>query len=426
MTSVAEWELAGDCLAKPEMIDYALTLPGEAFSDTSIGLIWDAMRGLRDASVPPSIATVRHWLRESGLGNDDVARQVPTLLDHAVAPNPDGVQVLANAVAQRHRARTLSTRLEDVARRIKADPHQDLNPLLEEVEESAGLTIQGGRRTIDTIDALSHEAARHLLGHAEYPSIKTGIASYDRIMGPMRVGGLYTVGGRTSNGKSSFCFNVARAICSAGGRVIIFSMEMGREEVADVLIKIESGIPKRTAPRDGEEEEVKQAAGRMETWKLAIDDKSQPSLSYVARIIERWRRVWGGVDLVVIDYVQLMGRTHSSDEQRHVTLGNITANLKAMARDKETTVMQAAQVNRQSLQRKDSRPTLADLRESGSIEQDSTAVVFTHNLHKIDPMLERDVQGHDSVELIVAKNRHGPTGIASMRLHGATQRFLEI
>ncbi len=268
--------------------------------------------------------------------------------------------------------------------------------------------------------------------------IPTNYIDLDRLLGGLQRSDLIILAARPSIGKSSLALNMAyNASKKSGAHVGIFSLEMGKEQLVDRLIssisRIESTRLRQFRQGDhpeADETALHQAIGELAELPIWIDDT--PLLTVVEmRSKARRLHMEAGLDFLIVDYLQLMQGepTQSFSTNRTQELSVITRSLKGLARDLDVPVLALSQLRRAVEQRPGQRPTLFDLRESGSIEQDSDVVMFIHREDKIIAEEEWDKLHPDMpypkgiAELIVEKHRHGPTGKVQLFFDEKTTTF---
>lgn len=252
--------------------------------------------------------------------------------------------------------------------------------------------------------------------------VRTGFADLDRLLGGLHPSDLCVVAGRPGMGKTSWLLSVAHHVAMKdGGTVALFSLEMSGEQLVQRLIASETGIASHKL-RVGEisydeTELVMRAIGRLTPMPLYIDDT--PGITPF-ELRNKVRRLAGerGVSLVIVDYLQLMHGGRSS-ENRVQEISLISRSLKGLAREVRVPVIAASQLSRAVESRADRRPQLSDLRESGSIEQDSDMVLFLYR----DVVYHADSEKKNLAEVNVAKHRHGPTGTVELLFVPHETRF---
>jgi replicative DNA helicase len=241
--------------------------------------------------------------------------------------------------------------------------------------------------------------------------IMSGLASIDSIVGGFHPGQLAIVGGRPSMGKSLLCFDIARNAVKQGKRVLFISLEMSKKELAQRAAAAEFSIPLDTIiNRELSETQWQQVASQLgkvlETSKnLIIAYPNAQDVSHISALVRSLARS-GTLDMVVVDYLQLMLPSTKS-ESRQQEVAKLSIFLKRVARSNNLVVLAASQLNRQSENRAGGRPQLSDLRDSGSLEQDGDVVMLVNRPGGSDETVDPG-----EAEILVAKNRNGRTGVA--------------
>jgi replicative DNA helicase len=288
--------------------------------------------------------------------------------------------------------------------------------------------------------------------------ISTGFRDLDRRMGGLQPSDLLIVAGRPGMGKSSLATNIAFNIAHAyepaqqadgsfraanGGVVGIFSLEMSSEQLATRIISEQTEIPSSKIRRgeitEADFEKLVACAQTMQRLPLYIDQTGGISIAQLAARARRLKRQ-RGLDVIVIDYIQLMtGSSKRSSDNRVLEITEITTGLKALAKELNVPIIALSQLSRQVESRDDKRPQLSDLRESGSIEQDADVVLFIYReeyyLKNKEPkpgtpeyvQWENDMnEARGKAEVIIAKQRHGPTGMVPVGFQGEFTRFFDL
>lgn len=251
--------------------------------------------------------------------------------------------------------------------------------------------------------------------------LSTGFRQLDQMTGGLEPGQLVIVAARPSVGKTVAGCNIAAHAAGGGVPVLFFTMEMSRREIAQRILAARSSVTVQ-AMRSGTSDrrdwdQMTEMVAASAGWPLFIDDTPAVTVAYVrakARRIQRAR----GLGLVVVDYLGLMRGTGDNRAQE---VGSISRGLKALAKELKVPVFALAQLNRASEGRLDRRPTLADLRDSGEIEQDADIVGMLHreSMHREAPEWEGLAQ------LLIRKNRNGPTGECLLALDGPRMLFTD-
>jgi replicative DNA helicase len=286
----------------------------------------------------------------------------------------------------------------------------------------------------------------------------TGLTDLDRLMGGLQKSDLIILAARPAMGKSSLATNIAFHVARSwkgeitpdghrktvdGGQVALFSLEMSAEQLATRILAEQSGIPSSDIRRGNIHESqfarLVDTSQMMSQMPLYIDDTGGLSVSQLAARARRLKRQ-KGLDLLIIDYVQLLsGSSRKASENRVQELTEITTTLKALAKELEIPIIALSQLSRQVENREDKHPQLADLRESGSIEQDADVVLFIYReeyyLKNKEPKEgtpehlawqgEMD-KVHGRAEVIIGKQRHGPTGTVQLAFEASLTRFSDL
>ena len=245
--------------------------------------------------------------------------------------------------------------------------------------------------------------------------VPTGYHDLDELLLGLQPSTLSIVAARPGQGKTSFALGAALH-CALDARkpVLFFSMEMGHLELTKRLLAAEAQIDARklSTGRLSEHEwpKLNQAVGRLAEAPFFIDDNPHCTVMEMRAKARRTKAQYGDLGLVVVDYLQLMTSPGRRSESRQVEVSELSRGLKILARELECPVMTLSQLNRQLEYRQDKRPMLADLRESGSIEQDADIVIFIYRDEYYNPESEQ----RGMAEIIVAKHRNGPTGASRL------------
>ena len=302
------------------------------------------------------------------------------------------------------------------------------------------------------IDMAAHAYQRD----GKLSGLATGLDDLDRMMGGLQQSDLIILAGRPGMGKSALAtniaYNVARAwrgevrpdghtVTANGGIVGFFSLEMSAEQLATRVIAEQTGISSSQIRRGGiseaDFETIKDHSIELQSLPFYVDETGGLSVAQLAARARRLKRQ-RGLDLVVIDYLQLLsGSTRRSAENRVQEITEITTKLKALAKELNVPVLALSQLSRQVESRDDKKPQLSDLRESGSIEQDADVVLFVfreeyyhqmrkpleNNREKFAEWMAEGDKVHGKAEVIIGKQRHGPTGTVELQFDAAVTRF---
>jgi replicative DNA helicase len=424
----AEEAVVGAVLINPEVYyDLAQFLQPDDFYIHRHRWIWEAFNRLHEQRVPIDLLTVTEALdRANQLGEiggpaylTALLNQVPTSL-HAEAYGR-----MVEAAAIRRRMLTAANQIATLA----YDEHDTVENVMEEAEKSIfNVSERRLRHDVRPIAQVLSEYYDRIDELAKRPEdifgVPTGFIDLDHMLTGMQASDLLIIAGRPGQGKSGFLLSVARnAALLHKKKVAIFSLEMSNEQVVQRLLAQETGIDSQKL-RNGKIDDDQwplftQAVEVMSNTHIFLDDT--PAITPLAlRTKCRRLHMEYGLDLVILDYIQLMGGD-TRTENRVQEVSYISRNLKVLARELGVPVLAAAQLSRAVEQRTDKRPVLSDLRESGSIEQDADVVMFIYR----PDQYEKDTVKQNVAEIIVAKHRNGPTGNVELVFLNHLAKFVD-
>jgi replicative DNA helicase len=298
-----------------------------------------------------------------------------------------------------------------------------LNAAERRILEIAELGITGHTKTLYEAlkEAYDRLDARKKRGHQEYSGLPTGYVDLDGLTAGLQNSELIIVAARPSVGKTSFALNIVRHIIVDDGKPVLFvSLEQSRVELAERLLccqaKVDSHKLRKGSLSAEDMEKLLAAGDTLHQSKLYIDDTPGQNMLRIAANARRLK-LRHDIRLVVIDYLQLIDPDNRRDS-RQEQVAAISRRLKFLARELDIPVIALAQVNRSSEDRQDHRPRLSDLRESGAIEQDADTVMLLHR-----PEIHEPGQHEGVVEVIVGKQRNGPTGEVNLTYIKQYMRF---
>jgi replicative DNA helicase len=266
-------------------------------------------------------------------------------------------------------------------------------------------------------DRFNHQGESQLIG------VPTGFRDLDDLTLGMQGGQLIIVGARPGMGKSAFALNVAENAARATGRMaLFFSMEMGIRQLTFRTLAGAAGVNVQRLYtgriREPEWPRISDAVGVLQDMPIAFCERADVRMADIRSLARRAKREFGGISVIVVDYLQLMLGA-DSEANRSAQLSEITRGLKVMAKELDVPVMALSQLNRELEKRGNKRPITADLRDSGAIEQDADNIFFIYRDEAYNP----NSPDKGIAEIIVAKQRDGPTGTIRLSFRADHTRF---
>ena len=319
-----------------------------------------------------------------------------------------------------------------------ADQSEDAIGVLDMTEsqllEVSEKGLAGGLEGIDKIVANSFGSIDNLYKQSrEVTGLATDFTELDRLTGGLQKGELIIIAARPSMGKTALAINIAQnAAINHNSIVAVFSLEMSKESLLRRMLASQAWVDQQLLQKGflGQEEhgKLQKALGELVEAHIFIDDSAGISLAEMRAKARRLKQNAGGLDLVVVDYLQLMSATLAGGkkgyENRTQEVSAISRGLKALAKELQVPVMALSQLSRASERRgEDKRPLLSDLRESGSIEQDADVVAFIHRESYYNRTEELTDAEKAKAEIIIAKQRNGPTDTVYLNWLGKFTRF---
>ena len=393
----------------------------EDFGHIKHATIWRGMCALADDNRAIDIVTLPEYLKTAqeldGIGG------VTFLLDILeAAPSAANYREYIRLTLEHSRRRAVNSTAEQVLQELKSD---DKVEALGRIEDIVKGYDQIGRPTYWTlkesiIEAL--EKVHKLNAHdGELTGLPSGLTDLDHLTCGFQDSELIVIAARPGLGKTSLALQIAiRTAQRTGKRVAFFSLEMARVAITQRILctdaRIDSNVLRAGRMNIEEEQRMAQSAERNTPLPIIIEDRSDLTLDNIrsmARSLMREKEV----SLIIIDYLQLMKGQRRDGRQQEIA--EISRGLKGLAKELDIPIVALAQLNRQSELRTDKRPLLADLRESGQIEQDADLVIFLYR----DELVNPDSMDTGVAELIVAKHRNGPTGSVRVRFEPTWTRF---
>jgi replicative DNA helicase len=422
----AEESLIGAMLLSPEAVSVAYeTIQPEDFYRPLHGQIFSAIVALANAGEPVDYVTVQAKLQERGA----VAVELAVLSSLQMnTPSASNAQHYAELVRDKAKQR----RLIAVGGEIVDDAYvatSDVVGLIDEAERK--INQIGDDRKIDSVSPLQ----RLLLSEADileergetrgqFNGLETGYRSLDLVLQGLQPSSMTIIGARPGTGKTAFALGILVHVGAVVKRpALYFSLEMSRQELAERILastaRIDSSKLRTGDLSDADWNRAHEAFGFLQSAQVFIDDNPSLTVMDVRSRARRIKQQNGDLGVVIVDYLQLMS-SRGRSENRQVEVSDMSRSLKILARELQCPVIALSQLSRKLEDRADKRPVMSDLRESGSLEQDADVVLFLFRPEQYGEVAN-DLKS--DAEIIVGKNRNGPTRTAHLTWRGEFARF---
>lgn len=426
----AEQAVLGAMLIKKEAIaEVQEILQPDDFYREAHRIVYEAMVQLQNNDEAVDLVTLTEQLRKSEQLDKIGGLAFITQLANAV---PTAANVVYHAKIVKEKAELRS--LINVATAIASAAYED-NTDVENIMDDAEKKIlavanrqNGGAfesmksivmRTFERINVL-YESKGGLTG------ISSGFKDLDKLTAGLQKSDLILVAARPSMGKTAFTLNIASYVGTHGGKVAFFSLEMSKEQLMQRMLCAEGGIDAtklRTGQLDTQEwNKLVHVADTLSRAPIYIDDTAGITVMEL-RSKARRLKAEHGLDLIIIDYLQLMqGRPGKNGDNRQQEISEISRSLKALARELDVPVIALSQLSRSVESRQIKKPMLSDLRESGSLEQDADIVMFLYR----EDYYDKDTENKNITDIIVAKHRNGPVDTISLFFQKEYTKFRDL
>ncbi|RQO82099.1 replicative DNA helicase [Acidovorax sp. FJL06] len=414
------WDRVGDLLKEGDFYRYEHQA------------IYAAIGALINASKPADVITVFEQLKNQGKAQETGGLTYLNSLAQYV-PSATNIRRYAEIVRERGILRKLVTASDEISTNAFNPQGKTVERILDEAEAKIFAIGEEGSRNkqgfqsldnlvIDLLDKVQEMADNP----ADVTGVPTGFADLDRMTSGLQAGDMIVLAARPSMGKTSFAVNIAEHVAlNEGLPVAIFSMEMGAAQLAVRIVgsigRVNQGNLRTGKLTDDEWPRLTEAIERLRTVSLHIDETPGLSPGELRANARRLARQCGKLGLIVVDYLQLMSGSGSaaSADNRATELGEISRGLKMLAKELQCPVIALSQLNRSVEQRTDKRPMMSDLRESGAIEQDADIIMFIYR----DDYYNKDSKEPNVAEVIIGKQRNGPTGTVKLFFQKNQTRF---
>ena len=413
------WDKIGDLLRE------------EDFYRADHRLIWKHIARLIERGKPADVITVFE-----SLDADKRAEEAGGLAYlNALAqntPSAANIRGYAQIVHDRSILRRLLGSTEEIAESVYNRRGREVREILDSAESAVFKIAEDGARGKQGFIEMSSLVVQvrdrvqelHELNSPDVTGLATGFTDLDQKTSGLQPGDLIIVAGRPSMGKTAFSLNIAENVALEGGIVGVFSMEMGGTQLAMRMLgsigRIDLHKLRTGKLNDSEFSKFATALERLQEVKLHVDETPALMALELRARARRLHRLYGKLDLIVIDYLQLMsGSSGAASENRATEISEISRSLKALAKELQVPVIALSQLNRSLESRTDKRPMMSDLRESGAIEQDADVILFIYR----DEVYNPDSQDKGTAEIIIGKQRNGPIGRVQLAFLGEYTKF---
>jgi replicative DNA helicase len=422
--------LGGLMLDDQAWLDLIEVVAAMDFYRTQHQIIFDAMNELASDDAPLDAVTVSERLSSKGLL--EKAGGIPYLAELAEStPGASNVLAYGKIVRERSVLRQLIGAANQIADSAFTPDGRDTDTLLELAEQSVFQIAENrlkdsGPEKVAPLLIKAVEKVEFLHGSkGALTGLPSGFTDLDRMTTGWQGSDLVIVAARPSMGKTAFAVNMVEHAVMTGGSVLVFSMEMPSEQIVMRMLSSLGRIDQtrlRTGDlKDEDWDRFASAVSQLKDKKLYIDDTAALTPGEVRSRARRVARETGGLDMVMVDYLQLM-RTVKESENRATEISEISRSLKALAKEMKCPVVALSQLNRQLESRPDKRPMNSDLRESGAIEQDADVILFIYR----DEVYNENTEDLGIAEIIIGKQRNGPIGKVRLKFTGNLTKFEDL
>ncbi len=348
-------------------------------------------------------------------------------------PSAGNIKYYAKIIQEHALLRDLISTTSDIGRKSR-DPEQNISELLSEAESKiTEISTRSTERKYDHIKDILASSFKRLEKISEstdeVTGIPTGFVDLDRFTSGLQDSDLVIVAARPSMGKTAFALNIASYVATRAkdkGAILVFSMEMSKEQLAIRMLTSESKVDSKKLRSGNLEQEdwdkLAMATEKLSVVPVFINDSTNLSPYELTTIAKQLNKeIENGVSLIIVDYLQLM-KGNRPNMPREQEIAEISRSLKGVAKELNIPVVALSQLNRALENRSDKHPQLADLRESGSIEQDADIILFIYR----DEIYNDDSPDKGIAEIIISKHRNGPTGVIRLAFIGKYTKFANL
>lgn len=412
------WDRVGDLLVDRDFYRYEHRL------------VFGAISTLVNATKPADVITVYEQLQSLGKAEEIGGLAYLNSLAQYV-PSASNIRRYAEIVRERSILRKLVSASDEIATSAFNPQGKPVAKVLDEAEQKIfnigeeGSRMKQGFQGMDTLVVQLLDRVQEMADNPnDITGVPTGFYDLDRMTSGFQAGDMVVLAARPSMGKTALAINIAEHVAlNEGLPVAVFSMEMGASQLAVRIVGSIGRIDQthlRTGKLNDEEwPRLTEAIEKLRNVSLHIDETPGLTTSELRANARRLARQCGKLGLIVVDYLQLMSGSSSDGENRATELGEISRGLKMLAKELQCPVIALSQLNRSVETRTDKRPMMSDLRESGAIEQDADVIMFIYR----DDYYNKDSKEPGVAEVIIGKQRNGPTGTVKLAFIKPLTRF---
>ena len=404
------WDRVGDLLTDSDFYRYEHRL------------IYAVVGALVNATKPADVITVYEQLQAQGKADEVGGLAYLNSLAQYV-PSAANIRRYAEIVRERSILRKLVAASDEIATQAFNTQGKPVDKILDEAEQKIfnigeeGSRMKQGFQSMDTLVVQLLDRVQEMADNPnDITGVPTGFIDLDRMTSGLQAGDLVILAARPSMGKTSLAINIAEHVALHEQLpVAVFSMEMGASQLAIRIVgsigRIDQMHLRTGRLTDDEWPRLTEAIEKLRTISLHIDETPGLTTSELRANARRLARQCGKLGLIVVDYIQLMSVSAGmSDENRATAIGEISRGLKMLAKELQCPVIALSQLSRGVESRTDKRPMMSDLRESGAIEQDADVILFIYR----DDYYNKDSKEPGVSEIIISKQRNGPTGTSKL------------
>jgi replicative DNA helicase len=430
----AEASILGGIILRNDVLTHLDTIEVDDFYDNRHKVVFQAIRNLEAGARPIDVVTLENEIAKAGkleaIGGigflGELTLRVPTV---------DNVVAYADIVTDKHQARKLMLTAGEISERGYED-NLEVRDYLDDAEAKIFEVTQrrdkGGPEPLKgLVKKVFSSLDERFKAEDGITGVPTGFADLDGLTAGLQPTELVILAARPAMGKTSFAMSLAQNAATGVGHwpCLVFSLEMSSTQLAERMLcseaRVDSSALRRGKLQRQDMTNLTYAAAALSKAPILIDDTPALSLRELrarARRFRSNRELFGDrkFGLIVVDYLQLMrGSPQAAKASREQEISEISRGLKALAKELHCPVLALSQLNRSLEQRSDKRPQLADLRESGAIEQDADVILFIYR----DVIYNKETENPHIAEVIIGKNRHGATGTVETHFEGRFTRF---